>query len=135
MESVISVTHSAPVLIFDECYRIIEHFLSRSYHYCLCDMYHGCPTKGDCLTGTRYYCCICRVYMYYSIDELNTVKRDEVKLKNFYLDILKDIEEIKKVRCDNDFWDDEVEFKFRDWKIGKEDRSNFRDSVIFLFNL
>ena len=73
--------------------------------------------------------------MYYSIDELNTVKRDEVKLENFYMDILKDIEEIKKVRCDIDFWDDEVEFKFRDWKTGKEDRSNLRDSVIFLFNL
>ena len=110
-----------PVEFFHGCYKTIKNFMSRVYYYCLCDLYHGCQTKGDCLAGTRYYCCICRVLNHYSIEELHEVERDNLKLTRFYLELLEDLREIKKVNFDFNFWYGKVEFKFKDCKAGKED--------------
>ena len=133
MESAVSMM--SPMTIFYEFYKIIEHFMGKAYHYCLCDLYEGCQTKGDCYDGTRYYCCVCQVYMHYSIDELMMIKKSKNKLIKLYMDLLEDIDEIKKVQPEFDFWDDEVVFKLRDWKTGKVGQSNLKDSVEFLFNL
>ena len=74
------------------------------------------------------------MYIHYTIDELNAVKRDKQKLTGFYKNILKDLEEIKKVKSDINFWDEEVEFKFRNWQTGEESWSYLRDSIEFLYN-
>ena len=74
------------------------------------------------------------MYIHYTIDELNAVKRDELKLTTIYKNILKDLEEIKKVEPGVNFWDEEGEFKFRNWQTGEESRSYLRDSIEFLYN-
>ena len=73
-----SLTYQAKIFYY--CYRTIENFLVKAHCYCLCDLYQGCQTKRDCLEGPRDYCCVCRILNHYSIDELNTVKRDILKL-------------------------------------------------------
>ena len=52
----------------------------------------------------------------------------------FHKNILKNLEEIKKVEPDINFWDEEVEFKFRNWQTGEESWSYLRDSIEFLYN-
>ena len=42
-----------------------------------------------------------------------------------------DVREIYKVKSDLNFWDDDFEFKFRNWKIGEKSRSYLRGSVGF----
>ena len=97
--------------------------------------HQGCQTKRDCLEGARNYCCVCRILNHYAIGELNTVKRDIFTLTAFYLNLLDDVREIYKVKPDLNFWDNEVEFKFRNWKTGEKSRSCLRDSVEFLYEL
>ena len=84
--------------------------------------------------GAHFYCCVCQLYIHYTIDELNAVKRDEQKLTKFYKNILKGLEEIKKVKPEINFWDEEVEFKFRNWQTREESRSHLRDSIELLYN-
>ena len=69
--------------------------------------------EGDYLASANFYCCVCQVYIHHTIDKLNAVKRDELKLTTFHNNILKDLEEIKKVEPGVNFRDEEVEFKFR----------------------
>ena len=90
--------------------------------------------EDDYLASAHFYCCICQVYIHYTIDELNAVKRDELKFTTIYKNILKDLEEIKKVEPGVNFWDEEVEFKFRNSQTGEESRSYLRDSIEFLYN-
>ena len=87
---------SQKVETFYECYKIIENFLGKGYYYCLCNLYQGSPTERDSLAGVCHYCCSCRVFIRYSIQELDTAKKDILKLKKFYFDILNDLQEIKK---------------------------------------
>ena len=101
----------------------------------MCDLYQGCQTKRDCLEGARDYCCVCRILNHYSIDELNTVKRDIFKLTEFYLNLMDDVREIYKGKSDLNLWNDEFEFKFRNWKIGEKSRSYLRDSVGFFLRI
>ena len=108
-----SLMYSTPMLIFYKCYKIIQHFLGRAYVYCLCDRYQGFQMEGDYLASANFYCCVCQVYIHHTIDKLNAVKRDELKLTTFHNNILKDLEEIKKVEPGVNFRDEEVEFKFR----------------------
>ena len=75
--------------------------------------------EDDYLASAHFYCCICQVYIHYTIDELNAVKRDELKFTTIYKNILKDLEEIKKVEPGVNFWDEEVEFKLEIRKQGK----------------
>ena len=85
--------------------------------------------------GAHFYCCVCQSYIHYTtIDELNAVKRDEQKLTRFYKNILKDLEETKKVELDINFWNEEVEFKFRNWQTGEESLSYLGDSIELLYN-
>ena len=90
--------------------------------------------EGDYLVGTHFYCCVCQVYIHYTIDKLNAVKRGKLKLTRFYKNILKELEEIKRVEPDINFLDEEVEFKFRNWQTGEESRSYLKDSIEFLYN-
>ena len=90
--------------------------------------------EGDYLAGAHFYCCVCQLYIHYTLAELNAVKRDLQKLTRFYKNILKDLEEIKKVEPDNNFWDKEVEFKFRNWQTMEESWSYLRDSIELLYN-
>ena len=42
---------------------------------------------------------------------------------------------VKKVNFSYEFWDDDVEFKIRNYKTGKESQSFLIDSTQFLFSL
>ena len=122
--------------VYYECYDIIEHFMNCGYYYCVCDLYLRCQTWGDFLAVARNYCCICWVFTHYSIQDLNLIKKDFFKLPKYYCDILGDIAEVKKVNGSNDdFWDDEVEFKYRNHETGTESRSFLSDSIEFLYSL
>ena len=125
---------SQKVETFYKCYKIIEKFFGKGYYYCLCNLHQGCPTERDCLAGVRHHCCVCHVFIRYSIQELDTVKKDISKLKKFYFGILDGLQEIKKVQAAFDFWDNEVKFRLKDWYTGKERRSFLRNSIEFLYN-
>ena len=119
-----------PNEIFYYCYRTIENFLSKTFWYCLCNLYQGCENER----GTREYCCICQIANDYSIDRLTVVKNDIFKLTEMYMEPLEDTRKIRRVVPSLDFWEEEVEFKFRD-RHGKEGRSDLGDSIEFLYSL
>ena len=79
------------------------------------------PDEGWFFSGcTHNYCCICQVSNHYSIHDLNLIKKIFFKLSKYYYDILGDITEVKKVSgSDDDFWDDEIKFKYRNHETGK----------------
>ena len=57
------------------------------------------------------------------------------KLIDFHKSSTEDLLEIGKVGGKNIiFWEDEIEFEFRDWKTGKLGSSLLKDSIDFLFN-
>ena len=51
-----------------------------------------------------------------------------------YTELLEDTRKIRRVVPSLDFWEEEVEFKFRD-RHGKEGRSDLGDSIEFLYSL
>ena len=63
------------------------------------------------------------------------MKWDIFKLTELYLSLLDNVREIYKVKPNLNFWDDKVEFKFRNWKAGEKSRSYLMDSVEFLYDL
>ena len=85
-----------PVELFYYCYRTIENFLTKTFWYCLCNLYQVCQIERGHLQGAREYCCVCQIANDYSIDRLMAVKNDIFKLTEMYIQLL------------------EVEFKFRD---------------------
>ena len=105
-----------PVELFYYCYRTIENFLTKTFWYCLCNLYQVCQIERGHLQGAREYCCVCQIANDYSIDRLMAVKNDIFKLTEMYIQLL------------------EVEFKFRD-RHCKEARSYLRDSIEFLYGL
>ena len=117
---------SYPIEIFYYCYRTIENFLSKTFGYSLCDLYQGCENER----GTREYCCVCRIASHYSIDRLNVLKKDILKLTELYLKLLHDTQEICKVVPGLGFWEEVVEFK-----IGKSEKECLKDSIEFLHSL
>ena len=123
-----------PVEIFHYCYRMAEKFLSKTFQYCLCNLYQDCQTKHGHLQDVREYCCICQIVNRCSIVELMAVKNDIFKLSELYIESLEDTQEIYKVVRGLAFWEEEVEFKFKD-KSGKESRPFLRDSIEFLYSL
>ena len=79
---------------------------------------------------THNYCCICQVSNHYSIRDLNLIKKDFFTLSKYYYDILGDITEVKKVSgSDDDFWDDEIKFKYRNHETGTKNGSFLSDSL------
>ena len=52
-----------------------------------------------------------------------------------YNELLEDTQKVRKVVPGLDFWEEEVEFKFRDSRSGKEGRSCLRESIEFLYRL
>ena len=91
MKSIKSLVRMASLLVFYKCHKIIEHFIAKTS---LCERHQGCQTKIDWLLNTRYYCCICCVLNHCTIDGLDMIKKNCLKLMNFYLNLLKDLEEI-----------------------------------------
>ena len=83
----------------------------------------------------REYCCICQIASDYSIDRLMAVKNDIFKLTEMYTELLEDMRKVRKAMSGLDFWEEEVEFKFRDSRSGKEGRSCLRDSTEFFYRL
>lgn len=59
------------------------------------------------------YCCVCLFDIDFSSDELHKIKRDTMKLRSYYSEILKAICEMKTLGCAS-FWHSEVQYKFRD---------------------
>ena len=60
-------------------------------------------------------------------------KKDFFKLSKYYYDILGDIAEVKKVSDNDGFWDEEVEYKYRNLETGTESWSFLIDSIEFLY--
>ena len=114
---------------------VIHHLLSHGYYYCVYDLYQGCQTRGSFLVGVRNYCCICRVSNHYSIHDLNIINKDFLKLSKYHYDILGNIAKVKKMSDnDNDFWDDEVEYKYSNHETGTESPSFLIDSIEFFYS-
>ena len=115
-----------PKKIFHECYRIIENFLYTGHWYCLCDLYEGCQTEMNFIMNTKGYCCICQFDFNFNTDELHKVKHDTAKLRSYYNEILKVICEAKKLGYE-DFWDEEVQCKYRIHSEGRQFISYLRE--------
>ena len=109
--------------------------MTKSFSYCLCNLYQGCQTEQVHLQYARKYCCICQIANDYSIDRLMAVKNDIFKLTEMYIELLEDTRQVHKVVPALDFWEEKVEFEFRDSRFGKEGRSCLRNSIEFLCGL
>ena len=59
--------------------------------------------KRFCKASKRY-CCICQFQNRFNLWELNEIKKEVKKLKNYYMDIITAVCEIKKVTaCEENF--------------------------------
>ena len=70
-----TLTYLASLEVYYHCYKIIEHFISRYYYYCLYDRYQGC-VRGPFPFGEKDYCCVCKTRNHYSLEELNSIKHN-----------------------------------------------------------
>ena len=82
--------------LFFECYKIIENMHSLGNLFCHCYQCHGCPSLKNILKEEKRYCSICVFQDSFNLWELNEIKRDRVKLNNYYSEILKVCCEAKK---------------------------------------
>ena len=116
------------------CYKIIKHFINSSYYYCLCDRYQGCE-RGPFPFNEKGYCCVCRTGKHYSLDKLNDIKYDSFELEKFYLNILRDLEEILSVDPTACSWNNELYYRSKNWQERKEGQTCLRNVIYILLNL
>ena len=83
--------------LFCECYKIIENMHSLGKLFCHCYRCHGCPSLKNFLKEEKRYCSICVFQDSFKLWELNEIKRDRVKLNNYYSEILNVCCEAKKL--------------------------------------
>ena len=59
----------------------------------------------------KRYCCICQFQGDYHLLKLNDIKRDIVKLRKYYLDIMKDLREIKTISStEENIWERDIHY-------------------------
>lgn len=129
MTYVKTLTYLISLEVCYHCCRIIEHFIHRSYFYCLCNRYRGC-VQG--LQGEDY-CIVCRTCNHYTLEKLEKVKCNSFQLEKFYQELLRDLSEVLEIDSTVCFWNDEFFYKSRDWISGTESHSCLRDVISVLF--
>ena len=138
MNNIKSLLFLASREVYYACYRIIEHCVYSAFWYCLCDEYQGC-LREDCMlrygsaTSGADYCCVCRTFRHYKLEELEKIKHGSFRLERFYLNLLRDLVEILEVDPTACFWEDEIYYKYGDYREGTESQSCLRDHIDFSF--
>ena len=102
-------------LIFFECYKIIENVHLIGSWFCICHQYSGYQFQDR-----------------FKLWELNEIKREVKKLKNYYMDIMTGVCEIKKVTaCEENIWERDIRY------VIKNDGTHnyFNEMKNFLFQL
>ena len=128
-----TLTYLASLKVYYHCYKIIEHFISRTYYYCFYNTYQGC-FWGPFPFGEEDYCCVCKTRNHYSLEELNSIKHNNFKFEKYYLNILRDLTEIEKIDPTICFWEDKFYCKFRNKQEGTEGQTCLRNVIDYLFN-
>ena len=96
---------------FFECYKAIENFQSAGYWYSRCGQCSGCQTIQSLIRQKKRYCCICQFQDDYHLLKLSEIKRDIVKLRKNYSNIMKDLCEIKKIiSTEENFWERDIHY-------------------------
>ena len=116
--------------IFLECYKIIENVHSIRSCFCICHQYSGCQLIKDSIKGQIKYCCTCQFQNSFNLWELNEIKREINKLKNYCMDIMVAVCEINKVTaCKDNFWERDAHYVIKTNGI----HTYFNDMKKFLF--
>ena len=78
--------------------------------FCICHQYSGCPLIKDFIKRQKRYCCICQFQDRFNLWELNEIKGEIKKIKNYYMDITTAVCEIKKVTtCEENLWERDIQ--------------------------
>ena len=118
--------------LFCECYKIIENMHSLGKLFCHCYRCHGCLSLKNFLKEEKRYCSICVFQDSFNLWELNEIKRDRVKLNNYYSEILKVCCEAKKTCAfEENFWERDIHFVVKNDGV----YTYFNEMKDFLFNL
>ena len=81
---------------------------------------------------SKKYCCICQFQDRFNLWELNEIKREVKKLKNYYMDIITAVCEIKKVTvCEENLWEPDIHYVVKNDGI----HTYFKEMKNFLFQL
>ena len=91
---------------FFKSYIAIENIANVGHLYCCYQIYSGCQTIQNFLRNLKRYCCYCQFADYYNLHSLNEIKRDVVRMKKLYNEILGDIENLKVYQNVNRFVSD-----------------------------
>ena len=91
---------------FIKSYIAIENIANIGHLYCCCQTYSGCRTIQNFLRKLKRYCCYCQFADYYNLHSLNEIKRDFVRMKKLYNELLGDIENLKVYQNVNRFVSD-----------------------------
>ena len=79
------------------------------------------------------YCCVCRTFRNYKLQELEKIKHDSFRLERFYLNLSRDLVEILEVDPTACFWEDKIYYKYKDYRDRTESQSCLRDHIDFYF--
>ena len=71
-----NLTYLASIEVYYHCYIIFEHFIHRSYFYCLYDRYQGCFLGQQ----GKDYCIVNRTFNHYTLEQLEKLKFDFFEL-------------------------------------------------------
>ena len=82
-------------------YGFIKNFTFCFHYHYLCDRYLGCD-RGP--STRKDFCCVCRTKKYCSLEELNDIKHNSLKLQKFCLNIVRDLIEILSIKLTASFW-------------------------------
>ena len=124
------MTYLASLEVCYQCYKIIEHLTSCSFLNCFCDRYDGCLRSEY---ASKDYCIVCRTYASYDLEKLKDIKCNSFKLEKFYLNMLRDLAEIKIIDSATVFWNDEALYKYKNWSEGTERQTCLRNVIAYFF--
>ena len=125
------MTYLASLEVCYQCYKIIGHLISCSFLNCFCDRYDGCLRSEY---ASKDYCIVCRTYASYDLEKLKDIKRNSFKLEKFYLNMLRDLAEIKIIDSATVFWNDKALYKYKNWSEGTESQTCLRNVIAYFFN-
>ena len=100
--------------VFFECHKIIENMQSIGSWYCICHQYSGCQEVHNFIKNEWRYGCVCQFQDTFNLWELNKIKRQVNRLKNYYMQVLTAVCEIKKlIPSEDNFWEKDIHFVVR----------------------
>ena len=91
---------------FFKSYIAIENIANIGHLYCCCQIYSGSQTIHNFLRNLKMYCYYCQFADCYNLHSLNEIKRDVVRIKKLYNEILGDVENLKVYQNVNQFVSD-----------------------------